>query len=112
MGDGHVKKLRGKPTFRGLTKFFPAILRALCEHNKNGGGEVSLIILPNHDISTYNKVMGWYNASVTASEVVRFNRVNTNAFTTYREVQRIAIDLDTGYLINATTGRINAMSDG
>jgi len=58
--------------------------------------------------------MGWYYASVTAGKVVRFNRVNANAsiaYTVYREVQLIAIDLDTGYLINAMTGRMNAISD-
>ncbi|KAK5099067.1 hypothetical protein LTR70_001217 [Exophiala xenobiotica] len=113
-GNGEVKKLRGRPTLRGLTKFFPAILRALRDHNKKGSGETSLIVLPNHDISAYNKIMGWYYASVTAGKVVLFNRVNANAstaYTAYTEVQLIAIDLDTGYLINAMTGRMNAMSD-
>ena len=69
-----------------------------------------MIVLPNHGISAYNKVIGWYYASVTAGKVVLFNRVNANASTAYREVQLIAIDLDRGYLINAMTGRIDAMS--
>jgi len=109
-GSGEVHKLRGRPTFRGLTIFFPAILRALREHNKNDGGSIKLIVLPNHNISAYQKVMGWYYASITTGKVVRFHRIYHDALTTYREVQFIATDLDAGYLVKAMTARTHAMA--